>query len=112
MYVKKTLVFNCAEPYPPSNMTVVAGLINLTVDVYPSTYPNTIATNCTLQVYSSDGNQLFFDVTKPTNGNLSIQFNVANLSSFTKYELRAYMKSSTINSDPLKHIVETQPEGL
>jgi hypothetical protein len=93
-------------------MTSVAGTQNVTVEVYPSTHPNTSATNCTLQVFSSDGNKLVFNQTLPTNGNLSIKFYVAGLMSSTNYELRAYMEWSTINSDPFTSFVGTLPEGL
>jgi hypothetical protein len=111
-YLRATFVCNCTGPYPPSNMTSVAGTKDLTVDVYPSTHPNTSATNCTLQVYSSDGSPLVFNQTLPLNGNLPIRFYVAGLMSSTDYELRAYMDWSAINSDPFTAFVGTQSEGL
>jgi hypothetical protein len=108
-------VFYCAEPYPPSNVTAVAGIREITVDVFPSKLPNTSVTSCTLQVYSSDGSQLIFQEIKPTNGStIPIQFYVVDdeLTPSTKYELRAYMDWSTLKSDSFTAFVDTQPRGL
>jgi hypothetical protein len=91
---------------------VAFGIKELTVDVYPSTYPNTSASSCTLQVYSNNGSQLIFSDTLPTNGTLPIRFNVTDDELTSLYELRAYMDWSTVNSDPLTALVDTSLGSL
>jgi hypothetical protein len=91
---------------------VVFGISELTVDVYPSTYPNTSASSCTLQVFSNNGSQLIFNDTLPTNGTVPIRFNVNEDELTSSYELRAYMDWSTVNSEPFITLVNKSPEGL